>query len=63
MPRTFGRQSKMTSEDMALLVETLKEGLMLLVRQGHITEEQADERARNQAQALFAHFNLQSYKY
>jgi len=48
----------MSKEDMALLVETLKDVLMLWVREGHITERQADERARNQAMALFAYFEL-----
>lgn len=53
-----GRSGMEESEDLALLVQCLKEPLMLLVRQNYITEEQADERARNQAMGLLAYFEL-----
>ena len=48
----------MNQKDMGLLVEILKSPLMMLVKQRLITEEQADERARNQAMGLFAYFEL-----
>lgn len=45
-------------DDTELLVHCLKEPLMLLVKEGYITEDQADERARNQAMGLGAYFSL-----
>lgn len=44
--------------DADLLVHCLKSVLMLLVKEGCITEVQADERARNQAMGLGAYFKL-----
>lgn len=53
----------MTKEAMEKMVEVLKEVLMLLVTQGHITEAQADERARNQAMALLSTFKWTYVEY
>jgi len=42
----------MNKAELEELVRVLREGLELLVRVGHITAGQADERSRNQAQAV-----------
>jgi hypothetical protein len=45
-------------DDLDLLVYCLKEALMTLVAEGYITEDQAEERARNQAMGFGAYFEL-----
>ena len=44
--------------DLDLAVACLKEALMVWVKEGLITEAQADERARNQVMGLGAYFEL-----
>lgn len=48
--------------DTELLVKVLKDGLMLLVRDGLIDEARAEERAKNQAMALLGVFELKRHK-
>ncbi len=49
------------SAKLNLLVSTLKAGLMVLVNEGIIDESRAEERARNQAQALLGVFELKQH--
>lgn len=46
-----------------LLVKILLEGLRILVRDGLITEDRAQERANNQAMALLGEFTLTPLDY
>ena len=55
-----GEETQPTHEEVRMLVAVLKEGMMVLVREGVITEARAEERARNQAMAVIGVFEIRA---